>query len=473
MRHPDKQLILNAKNGDTSAYEALFEKYQSGIYNFSYSILGNTEDAKDITQEAFIKIYEALPRLDENFNFSAYLYKTTRNLSIDELKRKKRFASPELIDIEKDLSIYSDPQRSALFEEQQTGIRKAAIKLSEDYRTALYLKEIQDKSYDEISSIMEIPKNSVGVLLMRARLKLKEEYRMSQVDVEKLTKECKKMLPLLSAYIDNELSVEKRKKVDRHLKDCPLCRLALEEMTEASESYRGLIPLIPPINIKNNILSKVKDFNKTTSLSTEKTLVDKSMEITQKISSGGEKASKGLLGKFAGLSVAKKSLIITSALIVLLGLAGGSFYGLWNLMNVSKSEDNKQMQEDFQEDEQSFEDDFRVEDDENIIDEPVVDDSNKIEEATEHKAPEEDNSQTTTTTRPQTETDQTDLIRQAIISRMKQDGIEPEEFNITNINYTGNKATASAINIDPYEDSLTFELEKINDQWVVINYGTG
>ncbi len=436
MRHPDKQLILNAKNGDNSAYESLFEKYQSGIYNFSYSILGNAEDAKDITQEAFIKIYEALPRLDENFNFSAYLYKTTRNLSIDELKRKKRFASPELIDIEKDLSIYSDPQRSALFEEQQIGIRKAAIKLSEDYRMALYLKEIQDKSYDEISSIMEIPKNSVGVLLMRARLKLKEEYRMSQVDVEKLTKECKKMLPLLSAYIDNELSVEKRKKVDRHLKDCPLCRLALEEMTEASESYRGLIPLIPPINIKNNILSKVKDFNKTTSLSTEKTLVDKSMETTQKISSGGEKASKGLLGKFAGLSVAKKSLIITSALIVLLGLAGGSFYGLWNLMNVSKSEDNKQMQEDFQEDEQSLEDDFRVEDDENIIDEPVVDDSNKIEEATEHKAPEEDNSQTTTTTRPQTETDQTDLIRQAIISRMKQDGIEPEEFNITNINYT-------------------------------------
>jgi anti-sigma factor RsiW len=80
---------------------------------------------------------------------------------------------------------------------------------------------------------------------------------MSSVDVEKLSKECQTMLPLLSAYIDGELTDQERVKVEGHLDDCPLCRLALEEMTEASKSYRGLIPLIPLAGIRQAIESRM------------------------------------------------------------------------------------------------------------------------------------------------------------------------------------------------------------------------
>lgn len=80
---------------------------------------------------------------------------------------------------------------------------------------------------------------------------------MSAVDVDKLTSECKDMLPLISAYIDDELSDEKRASVEAHLDECPLCRLAMEEMTEASKSYRGIIPLIPPAALKTGVLERL------------------------------------------------------------------------------------------------------------------------------------------------------------------------------------------------------------------------
>ncbi len=252
----EAELISMVRSGDVSSYEPLFEAYQGKIYNFVYGLLGNTEDAKDVTQEAFIKVFEALPRIEKELNFSAYLYRTAHNLAIDELKSKKRFTSPEAFDVE-DTSIYVDPERAALLKEQQAKTRNAVADLSEGFRAVLALRELQELSYDEIASVLQIPKNSVGVILSRARLKLKGAFRMSHVDVDKLSKECKKMLPLLSGFVDNELTEEDRARVEKHLEDCPLCRLALEEMTEASKSYRGLIPLLPPLALKADLFSKI------------------------------------------------------------------------------------------------------------------------------------------------------------------------------------------------------------------------
>jgi len=260
----EAELVSMVRNGDVSSYEPLFESYQGKIYNFVYGLLGNTEDAKDVTQEAFIKVFEALPRIEKELNFSAYLYRTAHNLAIDELKSKKRFTSPETFDVE-DTSIYVHPERAALLKEQQAKTRNAVADLSEGFRAVLALRELQELSYDQIASILQIPKNSVGVLLSRARLKLKGAFRMSHVDVDKLSKECKKMLPLLSAFVDNELTADERAGVEKHLEDCPLCRLALEEMTEASKSYRGLIPLLPPLALKADLFSKISQISKISS----------------------------------------------------------------------------------------------------------------------------------------------------------------------------------------------------------------
>lgn len=348
MELADEQLITNVRNGDSSAYSALFEKYQSGIYNFAYSLVRSSEDAKDIAQEAFIKVFEALPRLEEKAKFSSYLYRTARNLAMDTLKAENRYGSAEALELEKDTDIESDPQRSLLLQEQQSEVQKAAADLADDYRMVLSLRELQELSYDEISSVMEIPKNSVGVLLLRARLKFKQEFRMSQVDVEKLSKECKKMLPLLSAYIDNELSEEEREEVKQHLDDCPLCHLALEEMTEASKSYRGFIPILPPPDLKANVFAQIRNqiegefrvpdtqesdvsgdagSEVTQKMSAQKTVVQAPKSATDASGAGQEMSadSNGLLIKektaqTIGLAGSNRALIVLAPLFVIAGI---------------------------------------------------------------------------------------------------------------------------------------------------------
>ena len=245
MNLSDGQLVEKAKAGDTAAYGELFNRYQSKIYNFAYSLAGNSEDAKDTAQQAFIKVYEALPRLEE-INFSAYLHRTARNVAFDELKARKRVAGDAPLEQTEETDIHTDPQRAALLGEQQEDVRAVAAGLPERMRTALTLRELREMSYDEIAQVLEIPKNSVGVLLMRARVKFKEAFRMSQVTAKELSKECEAMLPRLSAYLDDELGPEEIEEVKTHLDDCPLCRLALEEQAEASKSYRGIVPLAPP-----------------------------------------------------------------------------------------------------------------------------------------------------------------------------------------------------------------------------------
>ena len=251
----DAQLVALARTGDMDSLGQLFERYQTKIYNYAYSISRNPDDAKDVTQDAFLKVFEALPRHDEDLNFAAYLFRTTHNLAIDAAKSKARFASPDALDLAEDDRLTADPERSALLKEQQVQIRDAAFSLSDSHRAILALREIEDMSYQQIADVLGMPKNTVGVLRSRARLRFKGAFRMSSVDVEKLSKECQTMLPLLSAYIDGELTDEERRTVEGHLDECPLCRLALEEMTEASKSYRGLIPLIPLAGIREAIES--------------------------------------------------------------------------------------------------------------------------------------------------------------------------------------------------------------------------
>lgn len=175
---------------------------------------------------------------------------------------------------------------------------------------------------------------------------------MSQVDVEQLSKECKEMLPLLSAFVDNELSQEERKKVEEHLKDCPLCRLALEEMTEASKSYRGIIPLIPPPNLQANVFARIRsqiegqfEAPESTSGDTPGLKSDASeksgIETTQKMEPIQEAtpsreipeaetvAKKGIRGKLAGLSAGKKALIVSvAASMGILIIGGGTLAAL-------------------------------------------------------------------------------------------------------------------------------------------------
>ncbi len=359
MQVDDKQLINEFVSGNTSAYETLFDRYQSKIYNYAYNIVGNKEDAKDVAQEAFIKIFEALPKIKGDLNFSAYLYKTAHNKALDELKKKKRLASPDAIEIEEDLDLNVSPQKTAMLKVQQVKVRQAAMNLSEEHREILTLREIDEQSYDEIAEVMNIPRSSVGVMLLRARLKFKQVFRMSHVDVEELSKKCKDMLPLLSGYIDKELNDAEKERVSDHLKDCPLCRLALEDMTESSKRYRALIPLLVPLALKTDAFAHINDMANTANASSDissagsQTSQSEASTINMQVKTGGPSdaptvainkqssvaakssktgkstsaANKGLFSRLRSLSLTKKMLLTALFLMFLSGSALVALYG--------------------------------------------------------------------------------------------------------------------------------------------------
>lgn len=252
----DQELVAAVKAGDAEAYGELFERYQSRIYNFTYGILGNAEDARDVTQDAFIRVFEALPR-KEHVEFSAYLYRAARNAAYDVAKARGRYTAPDDLEAVRESSMYADPERATLFCEQQETVRGAMAALPDDYRAILTLREVQELSYQQIADALEMTRTNVGVTIMRARLKFKGAFRMSHVDVDALCAECQAMLPKLSAYIDDELKPDERAKVEAHLDDCPLCRYALDEMRESSKSYRAFVPLIPPEAMRAEVLWRV------------------------------------------------------------------------------------------------------------------------------------------------------------------------------------------------------------------------
>jgi DNA-directed RNA polymerase specialized sigma24 family protein len=107
----DIQLVSAVQAGDASAYGELFERYQSRIYNFSYGILGSSEDARDVTQDAFLRVFEAIPRKQE-LEFSAYLYRVARNASYDVAKARGRFTDPEPLEALTEPGVLADPERS-------------------------------------------------------------------------------------------------------------------------------------------------------------------------------------------------------------------------------------------------------------------------------------------------------------------------------------------------------------------------
>lgn len=256
---PDAALVAAARSGDRDAYAQLFERYHGRIYNYAYGIAGNPDDAGDIAQEAFVRMFQALPRLTGELNFSAYLYRTAHNAAMDAVKRRSRFAPPEALDLQMEPALRADPERVTLVQQQQEQAWTAAFELSDNHRAILTLRELHDLSYQEIADIMEMPRATVGVLLSRARLKFKEAFRMSSIDTENLVKECRDMLPLLSAYIDDELDATKRERVETHLEDCAFCRLALEEMTESSKSYRVIVPLLPAASAEAATWARLRD----------------------------------------------------------------------------------------------------------------------------------------------------------------------------------------------------------------------
>jgi RNA polymerase sigma-70 factor (ECF subfamily) len=169
--------VQRAKDGDQAAFEAIFQRYERQIYSFIYRMMGDTDDAYDLTQDCFVKAYRALGRTSEDLNVSAWLHRIASNACLDVLRRRQRLRWLPWDAPKHDHLLIStpidDPERSAISQETRVTVQRVLDRMSHRHRLALVLREYEGLSCEEIGDVMGLSRSAVKSMLFRAR----EEFR--------------------------------------------------------------------------------------------------------------------------------------------------------------------------------------------------------------------------------------------------------------------------------------------------------
>jgi len=185
----DVQLMLNFKEGDISSFEELIKRYKKSVINIIYRFLGDRDEAENLALEVFLRVYKSVKRYRARAKFTTWLYKIAVNLSLSELKKKRKHFSislntpiikdkggfRELID---DVADPSPPPEKILEEKERNFLIKKAISLlPPGQRMAVILRIYEELSYKEISKILDCSVKSVESKLYRARTNLKKKLQ--------------------------------------------------------------------------------------------------------------------------------------------------------------------------------------------------------------------------------------------------------------------------------------------------------
>lgn len=170
----DRQLIREILQGDTAQYRKLVEKYQYRVINLVACVTGNRNEAEDIAQKIFIKVFYSLKRFDPTLPFFPWLYRVSVNHCYDELRRSRRkkqtfFSDLEPVEAEFAMEPNGRPDRSLEREKLAGMVHKLLFSLPPHYREALILKDIGEHSYEEMAEILGCSMQAVRLKVFRAR----------------------------------------------------------------------------------------------------------------------------------------------------------------------------------------------------------------------------------------------------------------------------------------------------------------
>lgn len=183
MEFTDGELIQRCRGRDLSALGELFQRYQKKIYSLAYRLMGNQEDAQDLVQDVFMRVYESAGQYQNRTPFSAWLYRVAVNLGIDRLRKRKRERADSLdIPASEDYNLAvqlpdgdPSPEDLVVLQERKERIHSALAELDSHYRMILTLRDLEDFSYSEISAILGCSIGTVRSRLHRGRRLLKQK----------------------------------------------------------------------------------------------------------------------------------------------------------------------------------------------------------------------------------------------------------------------------------------------------------
>lgn len=174
----EEQLILAALAGERQAFGQLVERYQDRLYSAMVSVVGSTDEAEDVVQEAFIQAYIKLDTFQRNSRFFTWLYRIAFNFA---LSRRRKHRGQVSLDQNREatgnepIDDQEAPDHDMVRDESVNLLHRAMDKLSDDHRSILVLRELDGMSYEHIAEILEIEIGTVRSRLNRARSQLKSQ----------------------------------------------------------------------------------------------------------------------------------------------------------------------------------------------------------------------------------------------------------------------------------------------------------
>jgi len=181
----DKKLIASALSGDQEAYRALMNRHRPAIFHIIFKIVRDQEATADLVQETFMKAFASLATYRAEYKFSTWLYRIGANCAIDFLRKKKiktlsldtpAETADGKIEIEVPDNSYN-PERDLMEREKRVSINDAINSLPEKYRIVIVYRHKDNKSYEEIAEVLNIPLGTVKARIFRARELLKKKLR--------------------------------------------------------------------------------------------------------------------------------------------------------------------------------------------------------------------------------------------------------------------------------------------------------
>jgi RNA polymerase sigma-70 factor, ECF subfamily len=176
----EKDLVARCRHGDDDAWRDLVDRFGQRVYAIAYHFTLKREDAEELSQEIFLKIFENLDRYDGGFPLIAWILSVSRNLCIDRYRRRKRENSFRFVSDDAVTALLKsddDPAGVALKKERTRILFSALSEVPEDLAEILILRDLNGLAYDEIGKALELPEGTVKSRLFRARAEVARKIR--------------------------------------------------------------------------------------------------------------------------------------------------------------------------------------------------------------------------------------------------------------------------------------------------------
>ncbi|HEX2076188.1 MAG TPA: sigma-70 family RNA polymerase sigma factor [Longimicrobium sp.] len=185
----DHELVSRAQQGSDKAYRELLGRYQRPVFSIIYRMIRDREQAEDLAQETFVRVFNHIDRYDPRYKFSSWIFKIATNLTIDWIRRKelntvsidgsRNAVTAEQIEATSITIASPDENPEELLEAKELGkeIEAAIGRLRPEYRAAILLRHVEGLEYQEIAEILALPLGTVKTYIHRGRNELREQLQ--------------------------------------------------------------------------------------------------------------------------------------------------------------------------------------------------------------------------------------------------------------------------------------------------------